>query len=385
MTRAAAGLSTHPDAAAAGREAARSAGKALDGSRVDLAFVFLTQEHREDADAVAEAIHAELAPRTLVGCVAQGVVGGSRELESGPGVSVLATSLPDASVETFHAGVLPMGDEELTVVGLPDLDDAGIVILLADPYTFPAEGILRHAAEEHPGVPFVGGIPIGGPGRGEQTLLLDDELYDQGAVGAVVRGAGIEAIVSQGCAPLGRELVVTAAEGNLVLELAGEPALERLRNTIAALSPREQALASRGLLAGLVIDENKPEYGRGDFLMRPIIGVDEERGALALGERVRVGQTLRFHARDAEAAHDDLVTALQSELPAPPAGALLFTCNGRGSAMFGVPDHDSQAVVDAIGRPAVAGFFCGGEIGPVGGRSFLHGYTATMAVFLEDG
>jgi small ligand-binding sensory domain FIST len=235
-------------------------------------------------------------------------------------------------------------------------------------------------------VPLVGGLAIGGGGPGEQALFHDGEVHAEGAVGAVLRGAAVAAIVSQGCAPLGREAVITGADGNVVVELAGEPALDRLRATIASLSPREQALASRGILAGVVIDENKPEYGRGDFLMRAILGADESSGAIAIGERVRVGQTLRFHARDADSAREDLTLTLEQGLrSAAPAGALLFTCNGRGKAMFGAPDHDSQAVAGAVGRPALAGFFCGGEIGPIGDRSFLHGFTATMAVFLEGG
>jgi small ligand-binding sensory domain FIST len=154
---------------------------------------------------------------------------------------------------------------------------------------------------------------------------------------------------------------------------------------IAGLSPRERDLAAQGLLAGIVIDENKPAYGRGDFLMRGIIGVDEESGALAVGEGVRVGQTIRFHARDAASADEDLRLALSKTKRSGnrPAGALLFTCNGRGTRMFESPDHDSKALVSALGSPAVSGFFCGGEIGPVGGRSFLHGFTATMAIFLD--
>jgi small ligand-binding sensory domain FIST len=181
--------------------------------------------------------------------------------------------------------------------------------------------------------------------------------------------------------------VITRAEGNVVQELAGRPALSRLREIVGGLSPPERMLASKGLLAGLVIDENKPAYERGDFLMRGILGADEESGAIAIGEEVRVGQTLRFHARDAASADEDLRLALEERLgneSRPAAGALLFTCNGRGTNMFAAPDHDSRAVSSALGRPAVAGFFCGGEIGPIGGRSFLHGFTATMAVFLES-
>ena len=233
---------------------------------------------------------------------------------------------------------------------------------------------------------MVGGIATGAGRPAQQALLLDDEIHDEGAVVIALSGVAVEAVVSQGCAPLGREAVITQAEGNVVLELAGRPALERLRETVAGLSDGDRQLAASGLLAGLVIDENKPEYGRGDFLMRGILGADDESGAIAIGETVRVGQTLRFHARDAGSADSDLRLALAESLdvsPGRPAGALLFACNGRGQNMFGGPHHDSRALADALGAPALAGFFCGGEIGPVGGRTFLHGFTATAVIFLD--
>jgi small ligand-binding sensory domain FIST len=177
-----------------------------------------------------------------------------------------------------------------------------------------------------------------------------------------------------------------AGEGNVISELASKPAIERLGEAIAALEHREQALAAQGLLLGIVIEENKPEYRRGDFLVRPIIGADREAGTIAVGERVRVGQIVRMHVRDGASADEDLRAALRLQAEAlgtaPPAGALLFTCNGRGSHMFDVPDHDAGAIEDTFGVPA-AGFFCAGEIGPVGGRNFLHGFTATIALLAD--
>jgi small ligand-binding sensory domain FIST len=204
-------------------------------------------------------------------------------------------------------------------------------------------------------------------------------------VAVIVRDAAVRTVVSQGCAPIGRDAVVTSAEGNLVYELAGSPAYERLRTELASLTPELQRLAAGGLLAGLVIDENKPEWGTGDYLMRGLLGADESTGALAIGDEVRVGQTLRFHVRDAETAGRELDERLGAALGGATAtGALLFTCNGRGTSMFPEPDHDAAAVGAAIGSDALAGFFCGGEIGPVGGRLVLHGFTATMAVFLDE-
>ena len=208
----------------------------------------------------------------------------------------------------------------------------------------------------------------------------------EGAVGAVLRGVPVKTVVSQGCAPVGTDSVITSAEENVVLELAGKPALQRLRDELSAMTVEQQGLAARGgVLAGLVIDENRAEYRRGDYLMRGLMGADEETGALAIGEAVRVGQTLRFHVRDAASADEDLREGLADALNGgSAAGALLFTCNGRGRNMFPAPDHDARAVAEALGGDALAGFFCAGEIGPVGGQPFLHGFTATLAIFLES-
>jgi small ligand-binding sensory domain FIST len=193
--------------------------------------------------------------------------------------------------------------------------------------------------------------------------------------------------VSQGAAPVGPEMTITAAHDNVIEELASKPAIERLREALAGLEPREQQLAASGLMLGIVIDENRPEYERGDFLVRPIIAADAGAGSIALGERIRVGQTVRMQIRDGVSADEDLRVALGTQAAAlgsaRAAGALLFTCNGRGSHMFETPDHDAMAVEDALGVPA-GGFFCAGEIGPVGGRNFLHGFTATMALFAAE-
>jgi len=376
-----AGLSGAPWTRAAAGEAARGAGSGL-GARPDLAFLFLSADHREAAAEAIEEVRDELRPRHLLGCVASGVVACGREVESGPAVGVWAAELPEAEVEPFHAVALG-ADAGVSVAGFPETEDASVVAFLVDPYTFPAAPFLDRLNDERPGLPVVGGLAVGG-GRGESALIVDDEIVDEGGVGAVVSGTPVLTLVSQGCRPFGREAVITAAEGNVVHELAGEPAFDRLRDDIAALPPAERALVTRGLLAGLVIDENRADYGLGDFLMRGLLGADEETGAIAIGAPVRVGQTLRFHVRDAASADEDLRRTLAEGLIGRrPAGALLFTCNGRGSDLFGAPDHDARLVSEALGGPALAGFFCGGEIGPVGGKSFLHGFTATLAVFLE--
>jgi small ligand-binding sensory domain FIST len=382
-TRIGAGLSSAEDAAEAAAAAAREASHGL-ARNPDLAFVFLSGDHLEGAEEAAASVRSELAPTRLLGCVAEGVVGRGREIEQGPGVAVWAAALPGAELEPFHAVALETEDG-IAVAGVPEVGEPSLVALLVDPFSFPVSGFLGRLNQERPGLPLVGGIAAGGGGAGAAALILDDEVHDQGAVGVAISGVPVVPAVSQGCAPLGRDAVITRADGNVVYELAGKPALEWVRTQLAALPREQQALAARGLLAGLVIDENKSEYERGDYLMRGLIGFDEESGSIAIGEQVRTGQTLRLHARDASSADEDLREALARAAAAgSPAGALLFTCNGRGTHMFPEPDHDARVVGEELGVPALAGFFCGGEIGPVGGRVFLHGFTATLAVFLES-
>ncbi|HEY7195703.1 MAG TPA: FIST N-terminal domain-containing protein [Gaiellaceae bacterium] len=383
MTRIAAGLSTAGSAEDAAREAAAEASKGLAAAPADLAFAFLSTAHLDGAEEAVDAVRRELAPRHLLACVAEGIVGAGHEVEDGPAIAVWAASLPGAEIEPFHAQTVEAGGG-VGIVGVPDLDGASLVTLLADPFTFPVSGFLDRLNEEEPRVPLVGGLAVGGDEEGAQSLVAGEEAHAGGAVGAVLRNVPVRTVVSQGCAPIGRDAVVTHAEGNIVYELAGQPAIDRLREEIEALPTERQLLATRGLLAGLVIDENQPSYARGDYLMRGLLGADEESGAIAVGERVRVGQTLRFHVRDAASADEDLRAALHEAVAGVrPAGALLFTCNGRGRSMFPMADHDARAVSEALDG-GVAGYFCGGEIGPVGGQAFLHGYTATLAVFLDD-
>ncbi len=353
------------------------------GSNVDLAFVFLTPEHLDRTAAAAAILREQLGVRHILGCVSQGVIGGDRELERGPAISVWAARLPGAEIETFHTTLMP--DVGIDAAEIPDLEGAEVTFLLADPFGFPTDGLLKLLNDAYPGVPIVGGLATGAGRPETQALILDDDVKHEGAIGVVLRNVAVAVAVSQGCAPVGREAVITSAESNVIQELAGERALDRLQDEFGALSEREQKLAAQGILAGLVIDENKPAYERGDFLMRGVLGVDQDSGSIAVGESVRVGQTIRFHVRDAMTASEDLEAVISrvAQDGRAVSGAVLFTCNGRGRNMFGVPDHDAGAISGALAADALAGMFCGGEIGPVGSRNFLHGFTATTAVFLE--
>jgi small ligand-binding sensory domain FIST len=376
------GVSDELDPVEAFGEAAAEAGRRLGGD-CDLALVFAGAPHLGHAKWILSEVHDRLEPRSLIGCGAGGVLGAGREIEEGPGAVVWALSAPGARIATHHFEVEPAA-EGVGLSGVPEPPALGeALILLADPYTFSAEALLARLNAERPGMPVLGGL-ASAAAAGSASLFRDGDVLHGGAVACSLAGVPLVPCVSQGATPVGPEMTITAARGNLISELASRPAIERLREAIGELAEREQALAAQGLMLGVVIDENQPSYERGDFLVRPIIGADPEAGTLALGERVRVGQTVRMHIRDGATADEDLREALRVQSQAlgaaGAAGALLFTCNGRGSHMFDVPDHDASAIEDALGAPA-GGFFCAGEIGPVGGRNFLHGFTATIAVF----
>lgn len=383
-SRVAVGVSESPDTVAAFSQAAAEARDGLE-EPCDLCFVFAGAPHLAEAPALLDVVMETLRPAHLLGCGAGGVVGPGRELEEGPGAVVWAASLPGATLRTHHFRVAAAADGPPSLLGFeepePSLGDA--LLVLADPHTFATEALLARMNSDRPGTPVLGGL-ASAASAGSAALFRDGEVVGEGAVACSVGGIALLACVSQGATPVGPEMTITAADGNVISQLASAPAIERLREAIEALSPREQSLAAGGLMLGLVIDENQPDYERGDFLVRPVIGADPDAGAIAIGERVRVGQTVRMHVRDGRSADEDLRAALRLQAAAlgdsPAAGALLFTCNGRGAHMFSVPDHDATAIDDALGAP-VGGFFCAGEIGPVGGRNFLHGFTATMALF----
>jgi len=256
------------------------------------------------------------------------------------------------------------------------------VVLLPDPFSFPADSFIRRLNEERPGIRVIGGMASGANGPGLHRLLLGAKALEGGAVGVAMTGpVEVRTVVSQGCRPIGSPFTVTRGEGNLIQELGGRPALERLRELIVGASPTDQALLVSGVQMGRVIDEHKLSFERGDFLIRSLIGVDEESGALAIGDQVEVGQTLQFHVRDAAAASEELDLLLAPVAGWNPQGALLFSCNGRGRRFFHEPDHDAGRVAQATGDAPMAGFFAQGELGPVGGQNFLHGFTASMALF----
>jgi small ligand-binding sensory domain FIST len=379
------GLSTQADARFGAAEAAAAARDALGGRPCDLAVVFASGAHLAAPEATLEGVHEALGPAELVGCGAAGVIGEMREVEEGTAVAVWAAALGGGSATPFHAEVEALGDGEGVMRGMPDLAGAAGALLLADPFTFPTDAVLRELSAAAPMLPLLGGLASGRSPDAETPLLLGEDVVTSGAVGVRFDGVEILPCVSQGASPIGPELTITAAEGPIIGELAGRPALEKLRETIEALPAEDLRLVQGGLLMGIVIDPNKPEYLQGDFLVRGLVGADPDTGQVAVGTDVRPGQVVRLHARDAASADRDLRDALSARMRAlggrAPAGALLIACNGRGAGMFGQPHHDATAVDHELGGAPAAGFFAAGEIGPVGGEYFVHGFTATIAVF----
>jgi small ligand-binding sensory domain FIST len=383
--KAAAAVCTDSDPVRGAAQAARDVAAGLAGEQADLALVFAGGAHLSSPSATLAAIESELEAGALIGCGAGGVLGSGREYESGTAIAIWAASLgEEGAAEPFNATVSER-DGAGVLEGIPELSAGSGLILLSDPYTFPTGPVLDRIAQDTPWVPVLGGLASGRSPGGDGALLLGDEVCSEGAVGLHLRNVEMLPCVSQGAAPVGREMTVTAAEGNVIHELAGKPAVATIESVIGELSLTERALVAGGLLIGIVIDGGKPEYEQGDFLVRGVVGVDSDQGSIQVGATMSVGQVVRLHARDARSAEADLRRELALCAAAAgedsPAGALVFSCNGRGRQMFGPGDHDAAAVDQLLGGAPSAGFFAAGEIGPVGGRSLLHTFTATVAVF----
>jgi small ligand-binding sensory domain FIST len=386
MARCGDGLAVDADLSRAAENATRQALEPLRGRRPDLAFVFVCGADPDDMEAALERAAAVSGAGTVLGCSAGGVIGDGRGVELESSVSVWAAVLPGVRLRSFHLEVLRSSDA-IAVVGMPaQLADDEVVVLLADPFSFPIDAFVEQSNDALPGLTLTGGLASGAGTAGSTRLLVDGRVHHRGAVGVVLGGA-VEArtLVSQGCRPIGPAMTVTAAEGNVILQLAGVSALAKLEEVVAALTPEDQALASGGLQLGIAMDEYVDKHGQGNFLVRGIAGADTEQGSLVVGDVVAVGRTVRFQVRDAETATADL-TSLLLRFRGGPAldpvdGALLFSCNGRGASLFGSADHDVRLVQRLLGATGVAGFFAAGEIGPVGGHNHLHGFTASLLVF----
>lgn len=360
----------------------------------DLVFLFASPAYAEQFNQIAAVAFERTGARVLVGCSGQGVIGPQREIEDRPALSLLGAAMPEARLYAVH--ITQSAIEEcrspedwVRLTGAP-LDDVNAWLIFSDPFTLNPESLLAGLAAAYPGVPLVGGVASGNPRIRQTHLFLNGDVHQSGAILVAIGGAyTVETVVSQGTEPIGQTWTVTSAQGNMLETIGSRPAYEVLVETVQALPFELQMRAQTNLLIGLAADEYRDRFSRGDFLIRNLIGVDQSSGALALSAYPRVGQTIQFQIRDAGAADDELRSMLQNmraELgERTPVAALLCSCNGRGAGLFGAPDHDARALADHLGPVPAAGFFCNGEIGPVGGVPFLHGFTASIGLILRDG
>jgi small ligand-binding sensory domain FIST len=358
----------------------------------DLAFVFFSPHFSSKLPTMLDIIHAVVRPHTLIGCMGEGVIGGEKEIEEHPGLVLWGIRNP--GMETVPFFLTPKAEgENLTLEGWPDKlpspAQPPMFFLFADPFSTPIDELFTLLDQHAPGSSAIGGLASGGTDVGENRLIFNQKILQSGVVGVAVQGGGeIRMVVSQGCQPIGERFVVTKVDRNVIQELGGVPPLERLESTLNALGEREQQQAARGLQVGIAMDEHRSEFGQGDFLIRGLLGADRQTGSLAIADFVQEGQTIQFHVRDATAASEDFHLHLAKERVShpdrTPKGALLFSCNGRGQRFFTTPHHDVATVQERLGVIPIGGFFAGGEIGPVSGKNYLHGYTASMALFYDE-
>jgi small ligand-binding sensory domain FIST len=375
-------LSLHPAATAATGEVAGAVLEQI-GAEPDVAFLFCSPDHLDALEDIAATVRTVLRPGVLAGAAASAVLGGGHEAEEGPAVVLWAARLPAPARGVRVTAARTASGTAVGGLSATTCGPGEVLVLLADPFSLPVDEVVEMMGALDPPVAVAGGAASAARGPGGNRLVLDGEVHRDGGVGVVLPAAAATSlVVSQGCRPVGDPMIVTRAQGNLLVELAGRPALDRLRAMVAAASPDDRALLSEGLHLGVAVDEHRVTFGRGDFLVRNVLGADREAGAIAVGDRVPVGTTVQFQVRDAGSADEDLAALLGAAVPdGPAAGALVFTCTGRGTRLFDEPDHDALAVSAVVASDAVAGMFCAGEIGPVGGRSFLHGFTASVVLF----
>jgi small ligand-binding sensory domain FIST len=359
------------------------------GARPNLGFVFASPHHLENIQQIATRVSDLLtAPENLLGCSAEGIIGNDSEIEEGPAIALWLAALPESQISTMrlefhrtHEGNAVGGwSDRVAGPWPPD----SFLLVLGEPFSFPADVMLEKLNDDRPGVPVAGGMASGGAGPGGNRLICGREVFREGAVVAHISGGvRLRTVVSQGCRPIGKPFVVTKAERNVVYQLGGRPALDQLRDVFQTLPTREQELVNRGLHLGRVVSEYRDHFEPGDFLIRNVVGCDSAAGAIAVGDYFRAGQTVQFHIRDADSADSELRQLLAAVRDLPlntPCGGLLFNCNGRGTQFFPGPHHDAQAVLQVLGSFPLAGFFAQGEIGPIGGHNFLHGFTASLAI-----
>jgi small ligand-binding sensory domain FIST len=365
------------------------------GQEPDLVIAFVSHHYARSFEKIPGYIKDKLNPKALIGCSAGGLIGGGEEVEHEKGIALAGAVMPGVKLSGFHIfnEQLPDGDaspsEWEKIVGVESSVEPSF-ILLPDPFSFRIDSMVQGLDYAFANSVKVGGLASGANEPGRNALFLNDDVYTEGMVGLAVSGnVVVDSVVAQGCRPIGKPLTVTACQGNIVLELDGEPAIQMLKSVLEDLSPQDQELARNSLFLGVVMDEFKTDFKCGDFLIRNLVGLVPEAGAIVVGELLRQGRTVQFHLRDAATSSEDLRMMLKNYCDrtrltgsgAQAQGALLFSCLGRGKYLYGSKNHDSDSFREYVGDVPLTGFFCNGEIGPVGGTTFLHGYTSSFGLF----
>ena len=361
----------------------------LGGAAPDLAVVFFSPHFSKQAAELRDELQVALNPRLLIGCSAEGVLGTQAELEEQPAIALLALSLPEAIITPFFLspedGWALLDSAEALRQAVQAPQGTRLFILLGDPFSAPVEDVLRAFERAYPGIPVVGGMASAADEPGGNRLILNEQVESAGLVGLALAGDfEIDLVVSQGCRPIGVPHTVTAAQRNVIQRLDGEPSLFMIHHLLDELNEEEQEQLNSGLFIGKVANPQPERLGRGDFLVRAVIGVDRQSGAIAVGDFIQPGERVQFHLRDALTAKEDLeMMLIPQTFRGKPQGGLLFTCNGRGRRLYDHPDGDISVIKRSLGEFPLAGFFCAGEIGPVSGKNYLHGHTAILVTFRE--
>ena len=361
------------------------------GASPDLAFVFASEHYRPEFERLPALLRERLGATTLLGCSASGVIGDGSEIEQAPALGITAATLPDVNIDCWHieAADLRPGtqhNEHCTALAQHEGGGPEQFIVLADPFSFPAEQLLRSLEGGFATSVIAGGLASGGQGPGEIVLFLDDTTYASGALVLALSG-NIEMVtaVAQGCRPIGEPMFVSACEGGKLSFLDGRPSIEVLNELFEAADEGDRTLMQHSLFLGITMHPGGSHYEQGDFLIRNVGGADADKRAIWVAADLRENQVVQFHVRDAQTSSEDLDRSLarltEQFGPGAPSGGLLFSCTGRGRGLYGHPDHDSAAFHARLGQVPLGGFFCNGEIGPVTGTTFVHGYTSAFAVF----
>ena len=360
--------------------------------RVSLGLVFMSPKFFPHAKQALEIIRVHAQVPLLAGCSSQSLIVGGQEVEKNPGLTLGLYALPGADLKAFH--FVQEQVEEANgpgywrlETGLEPAQTNGWLVFV-DPFHLDSEAWLRGWNEAYAPLPVLGGLASGDFTEQTTQVYLNGEVFESGGVaisfGGDVKLAGV---TSQGCTPIGDTWTLTKVDQNIIHEIGNRPAYEVLAETFGKLSAEEQKTARGNLFIGLVVNEYLDEFHRGDFLIRNLLGADPRSGSISVGALPRMGQTVQFQRRSAAAATEDM-DALLTRAKADLAGATIYggclcSCNGRGENLFGRPNHDAQMVQERFGPLGLAGFFCNGEIGPVGEKNFLHGYTASLALFVK--